>query len=142
MPSYPGASSFSPFKTAAVKLRRMPRCASSPSERYSLYSNGILQKLSLLVIQTSRSSASSRQCFKTPSSTTILPLVPEISSRFVPGNSPVEVINTPLAPFAKRVRIIASSSTSILWYFAVSQSAETATGIPQIHCQRSRLWGA
>ena len=38
--------------------------------------------------------------FITPFYSTSLPSVPEISSRFVPGNSPVEVMNEPVAPLA------------------------------------------
>lgn len=60
-----------------------------------------------------------------------------ISKRLVPGTSPVEVMNVPVAPFLYSQNTLTSSSTSISCHLPKYILASSFAGIPHIHCHRS-----
>ncbi|MNN77810.1 hypothetical protein D3C81_1943050 [compost metagenome] len=85
-----------------MKFFMMPTCCSPPlvSAGTSHFQASGRPKGAVLVLLNSRSDTRLRWKVITFFSTTILPMSPEISRRLVPGDSAVEVIYTPLAPFS------------------------------------------
>ena len=116
-------------------------CGFSPSVSglYTLYPG--LPNTSVFTAENSCSGISSSVTVSLPSSIRIFPLSSVTSNRFLPGKSPVEVTNTPVAPFSYSARMVTSSSTSISCQRPKLIFAVIAVGIPQIHCHRSRLCG-
>ena len=88
-------------RIAFAKLLIMPTCWKfSPSVSTSIISQFGFAKPFSAVRECSMLSASFLYQISLSPSQRSFPFVPEISKRFVPGVSPVVVMNTPVAPFA------------------------------------------
>ena len=101
MPSSPGAISGSPSRIAFTKFCTIAACGSVAfSNGISTFQTSGFTKPCFAVWLNSIMSASLRVKASRLFSRTSLPFVPMISNRLVPGASPVELMNVPVAPFA------------------------------------------
>ena len=142
MPSTPEATSGSPFMMCAAKARRTSTCCGlKPSVSTLIFSHLGVPKPFFQVLEKSCSNISSLYIYSSLFSTTSLPPSSVTSKRLVPGQSPVVVMNTPVAPLAYSTYAVTSSSTSMSCHLPSLQNARTLVGMPQIHCHRSRLCG-
>ena len=79
--------------------------------------------------------------FRLSVSSSSFPLSPAISTRFVPGASPVVTANSPVAPPGYSSRALTSSSTSMGWYSAKADLRGDSSGEPREPLQEIQVVG-
>ena len=137
-PSSALATVLPPRSRCAANAFSTPMCCGFWPSVFStcIITSGRYQGLSLPK-QIFRSFSFSFQHRTMPSSHTSLPISQSISSRFVPGRSPVEATKVPVAPFSNARYTLTSSSTSIRCHFPSWHTARTSVGMPHSQISRS-----